>query len=434
LKLVDRLPVQDSIDAFTTMAREYMFMQVDEKAESYYKKALTASEQSQGQENLDLIAILSDLAQLYTMQWRNEEAESCCQRSLAIAEKNFGANHFDICPSLSNLAVFYETQSLWEKAEPLYQRILDITERQLGVNHPDVAHALSSLAHIYMSQELWSAAEILYQRILSIKEKSQGRNHPEFANALYILADIYKRQGKTEAIDALRQIDPARVAAIARTKYSKAASLLKFQELQALVERIEIIEDDAMTIDPNYLVSLEEGLGCKLPEDYKYFYSHFGPGRASSFMDFWSLDVENNKLWISEMISRFNRDANCFQGLEEDPDKPSNHGNTEYINLLENSFIFAAFNSDRAVFWDLRTYDPEDDSYDIYWDDIYSSDFGMDEPEFYRPIYLGRSFSEFLCDFCYGQSVCQLIPGFCDDDEPMEVEYMFFRWRDAQLS
>jgi hypothetical protein len=96
-----------------------------------------------------------------------------------------------------------------------------------------------------------------------------------------------------------------------------------------------------------------------------------------------------------------------------------NRQDAEYIKLLQSALIFASFNSDRVMFWDLRTYDKVDDSYAIYWYDIY-------EPNFYQPILIGRSFTDFLIDFCYGQAACKLIPDFCLEGEPIEVEYVFY--------
>ena len=89
-----------------------------------------------------------------------------------------------------------------------------------------------------------------------------------------------------------------------------------------------------------------------------------------------------------------------------------------YIELLKSALIFGFHNGETAFFWDLRTYDPQDDAYDIYYYDIYES---QDE----QPVKIGRNFTDFICDFGYGQLSCQLMPDIFDES-PRVVEYSFY--------
>jgi SMI1-KNR4 cell-wall len=212
----------------------------------------------------------------------------------------------------------------------------------------------------------------------------------------------------------------------------------KLQQLQSFLAQIDVVETgqrERMSLAE--LQMAEEKLGCKLPADYQYFCQEIGTGRASVFVDLFcmtDLNIQDSVEVTADMIDRINRglidrayQADYFQTRNiEPPTYWSDRQDAEYIKLLQSALIFAGFNSDRVMFWDLRTYDTVDDSYDIYWYDIY-------EPNFYQPILIGRSFTNFLINFCYGQVACLSIPDFCVAGEPMTVEYVFHPFLNSEL-
>ncbi|WP_309742781.1 hypothetical protein [Chamaesiphon sp. OTE_20_metabat_361] len=100
------------------------------------------------------------------------------------------------------------------------------------------------------------------------------------------------------------------------------------------------------------------------------------------------------------------------------PEDSEDRDDESYIELLKSSLIFGNYNSEYVVFWDLRTYNPNDDSYDIYW-------YSQDVPDGDIPIKIGRDFTDFVCDFCYGQLPCQLIPEMFPE-APRDVGYTFY--------
>jgi hypothetical protein len=183
----------------------------------------------------------------------------------------------------------------------------------------------------------------------------------------------------------------------------------KLQRLSALIEQIEIINPDRETMYIHEFQKIEEIVGCKLPDDYKYFCQELGSGRASGFIDLYCMSnkaICDSFQVTSEIIDRIN--SSSMPKEEKD----------EYTKLLKKALIFASFNDDRVILWDLRIYDSDTDGYDMYWCDIYA-------PDSCKPVNIGCDFTNFLCDFCYGQLACSMIPGFCAEGEPMSVEYIF---------
>jgi hypothetical protein len=198
----------------------------------------------------------------------------------------------------------------------------------------------------------------------------------------------------------------------------------QFNKLQSLFERIEIINPDREIMTSDELQIIEESLGKKLPDDYKHFCQKLGTGRASILIDLYcptEANVNNSHEATREMLEAIDRALllrNKNNRYVERGDREYIEVQNEYHSLLQNALIFASFNDDRVIFWNLNSYSIEDDCYDIYWLDLYS-------PDATRPIHIGKSFTDFLCDFCYGQLACSLIPEFCPDGQPIDVEYVF---------
>ncbi|MEM8779341.1 MAG: hypothetical protein AAGF26_10820, partial [Cyanobacteria bacterium P01_G01_bin.49] len=72
------------------------------------------------------------------------------------------------------------------------------------------------------------------------------------------------------------------------------------------------------------------------------------------------------------------------------------------IDLLDSAFVFGREPSANSIFWDLRSYNNKDKSYDIYWanSDCFSG-------EIYK---LGRDFYEFITEFCLGTKSFEILP------------------------
>ena len=201
------------------------------------------------------------------------------------------------------------------------------------------------------------------------------------------------------------------------------------QKLQSMIENISLVDYELNTMSIQEFVPFEQRLGYKLPDDYKYFCQTLGAGTLAELFDVFCINnnsISDNNDITSEMIERIRygmeiREQIRHSGDEEDP--YPNRNDTEYISLLQSALIFASFNGEQIFFWDLRSYRDFDDSYDIYWHVI-------DTPDADEPIKICRKFSDFICEFCYGQLVCDLIPNFCAQI-PREIIYTFCPWRQS---
>lgn len=198
----------------------------------------------------------------------------------------------------------------------------------------------------------------------------------------------------------------------------------KKQRWDNLLKVLSIDKSWSKVASPNHFVSLEQKLGIKFPEDYQYFCQVLGSGSPDNYLRLDCLDEDiilEGRDTAEYMIERINhqieeRASKTLLELEAEG-YPLDRDFDSYIELLKSALIFGDCNSECVMFWDLRTYSSSDDSYDIYWH-------SQDTPECDIPIQIGRDFTDFVCDFLYGQLPCQLIPEVFPE-LPRQIRYSF---------
>jgi SMI1 / KNR4 family (SUKH-1) len=189
-----------------------------------------------------------------------------------------------------------------------------------------------------------------------------------------------------------------------------------------LVEKLSTDNLCNQNVPADDFIIAEKRLSIKIPKDYKYFYRKLGSGRLNDFVDIFHVD--NDRIdesiataeYMIEKIRTYIGIRGNYQS-QEGLEWWNNRDNNGYIKLLESALIFGGYNGDSVIFWDLRTYDLNDDSFDIYWYDL-------DMPQDLDPIKIGRNFTDFICDFCYGQLPCSILPEWADES-PLKVDYTF---------
>lgn len=186
----------------------------------------------------------------------------------------------------------------------------------------------------------------------------------------------------------------------------------QLEKLKALIEKLELTNLDLReSTSLETFLSIEVILKCRIPEAYKYFCQNLGTG-GNYLFEIYSIsnhNLENLQNIAKEMIRLIieNRELDAHN---------LNSEYSEYIKLLESSLIFGGSNGENIFLWDLRTYKSEDDSYDIYW-------YSNISPDGDRPILIGRDFTDFICEFFYGQLPCSLISDFCINNEPIDIRF-----------
>lgn len=182
--------------------RQYSLSSYD-KAQPFFERALTLSEEFFGPEHQNTVVGLAYLAILLETRGELEGARRLYERALSINEKVHGAEHRETVAALTNLSGLLHRQGDWVKARLLGERALSISENVYGPEHVKTASVLFNLAAVQRDQGDWLAARLSYERTLSIREKSLGFEHLETVTASLDFAALLRLEGDLQRARAL---------------------------------------------------------------------------------------------------------------------------------------------------------------------------------------------------------------------------------------
>lgn len=186
---------------------------------------------------------------------------------------------------------------------------------------------------------------------------------------------------------------------------------------QELISTLQFTDRESYQCNPITdldIANFEREHNFLLPSDYKEFCKLFGTGIAGNWLEIYCPDCsylvrsQEGLFLTADYIRRFP------SGVDE--------VDQQKINVLMNGFTIADDGCAHFLLWDLRTYSTGDLSYDLYWAvwDAPQSDNLEDDLKF-----VGRSFFNFVRDFCYGSRVNELYP----DSKSGEVKREYRRLR-----
>ncbi|KAK1580742.1 uncharacterized protein LY79DRAFT_560793 [Colletotrichum navitas] len=156
-----------------------------------------------GEENLDTIMTINNLAITYQEQGRLEEAESLQGSILEICMRAFGEAHYNTLTTMNNIAITHRQQGRWEEAERLQGNLLKIYIRVFGEEDPTTLIGMNNLAVMYHDQGRWEEAERLQDSVLKIRRRVLGEEHPYTLSSMRNLATTYWHQGRLEETEDL---------------------------------------------------------------------------------------------------------------------------------------------------------------------------------------------------------------------------------------
>lgn len=174
-------------------------------AEVPLQEALRLSQSNFGAKSLESGRALWVLGMLRLQQGQLGGAKDLYLRSLGILETST-APQVDVAAVLDDLATVYTREQHWVLAKQTYERSLDIYRRVLGDEHPRVAVRLVNLAIVAQNMGDLPRAESLYQESIRLYERVYGERHPETAAVKGNFGLLLQREGRlSEAEPLLRR-------------------------------------------------------------------------------------------------------------------------------------------------------------------------------------------------------------------------------------
>ena len=206
--------------------------------------------------------------------------------------------------------------------------------------------------------------------------------------------------------------------------YPYRVSTLNEAELEDFVSQQGLVWPKGClpNLTESQLKDFESQTGLILPQGYREFCQVFGAGKfgleRSFFIDNPDIDDIEAQLGSNQCILEA-----CKGNLEAYKGNYYSSRSNEIDELLDNAYLFGGGSGLVAFVFDLRTYNEQDSSYDIYGINC-DSDFVC---------YLGRDFFEFVRDICIGERAQAEFPELLlgglldfDRDDPAYKSTTFF--------
>lgn len=171
----------DIADINYKFARLFTDMGEFEKAESYYRNALSIYKENNLENFPGVADTLNGLASVLSDQKKNTEAKTHFEKSLSIFKSLYGEHSTSVANLQNNYAKLLTNCRYFEEALVLYNNSLTILERSLGKKHPQTIITLNNIATIYYYQEKYDDALSLLKRVLPLFIEIFGPDDPNVA-------------------------------------------------------------------------------------------------------------------------------------------------------------------------------------------------------------------------------------------------------------
>ncbi|KLP12267.1 uncharacterized protein FFB20_01124 [Fusarium fujikuroi] len=140
-----------------------------------------------GDEHEETLDAMSNLAVHLSQQDRNDEAIALDRHVLEVRKRVFGEEHTGTIQVMDNLAAMIEGK----EAEELQIRVIDARTKTLGKEHPSTAFSMANLAMTYFNDDEIGKAEDLLLEAFEIDKKILGEDHPTTLRIMSNLGSVW---------------------------------------------------------------------------------------------------------------------------------------------------------------------------------------------------------------------------------------------------
>lgn len=158
-----------------------------------------------GEDHLDTLVALAELASLALDEGKYDEAERLSRESLGRRRRTLGEEHVAVAAAMADLAAMVAARGDRMEAERLYRDALAARRRLLGDTSLEVASTLSNLGVLLVEHGNASEGEGLAREALNIRERRLGGDHPLVALSRQNLAVALEALGHASEAEALHR-------------------------------------------------------------------------------------------------------------------------------------------------------------------------------------------------------------------------------------
>ena len=186
-----------------TIGTMYQRLGLYVEAEPHFLRAIELFEQLEGDEDVETLESLNQLAINYFRQ-RRSEAEEMFRRVTEASTRLKGPDDPEYTlTGMHNLAAIYLQSKRYDEAEPLLVQVVDARRRVLGPDHRQTTASVSNLASLYKETGRLDQAQELFREVRDIRVTEFGPDHPRTLVAAFNLADTYRNNGRLEEAEPI---------------------------------------------------------------------------------------------------------------------------------------------------------------------------------------------------------------------------------------
>jgi tetratricopeptide (TPR) repeat protein len=190
----------ETIALLPEVANRYFAIDQPDRALALLTEAVELRRKKQGADHADTLLARNSLAQGYLRAGKLDEAIETYAAVLPKMKEKFGASDQQTQAARSNLANAYESRSRPADAEPLWRETLEMQRKVAGAyGSYQVGGTLALLGRNLLQQEKWAEAEKVLGECLAIRRKQEPQSWSTFNTASLVGASLLRQKKYKEA-------------------------------------------------------------------------------------------------------------------------------------------------------------------------------------------------------------------------------------------
>jgi len=90
---------------------------------------------------------------------------------MEMRKRELGEEHLNTLTSMDNIAFTYNKQERWDEAEVLYVQVMETKKKVLGKEHLSTLTSMGLTAATYAKQGRWKEAEVLTLQVMETRKR-----------------------------------------------------------------------------------------------------------------------------------------------------------------------------------------------------------------------------------------------------------------------
>lgn len=187
-----------TIKSLNDIAVCFIYLRQPEKAINPLEKVLSALKAKHGNDNIETLGCMVNLASCYNGLLRHDDAVKLLEDALPILRERF-SNHQFTLNCMDCLANTYSLLSRFDEAIKLHIEEIALCKKLLPENHPEVLESLQHLAQCYLNAGKHSDGLKVLNELVPAMKSILGADHTETLRTLEVLARCHGSIGDHEA-------------------------------------------------------------------------------------------------------------------------------------------------------------------------------------------------------------------------------------------